>query len=127
MHRAFVEATCAVVAPGGPEDGVLPLSWGYECLSDALESPEDVVWDFEVPASAVWIRIAGRRIVAGAMRKETSWALERGGRLWPPGSMSIDRWQFWLKRLDAAKDFGGDARTAAESALARVRDMALIS
>ncbi|OAA77141.1 hypothetical protein LEL_03964 [Akanthomyces lecanii RCEF 1005] len=132
VHRAFVEATCAMAgtglnsqAPDSAEDGVLPLSWGYECLSDALEQQEGVVWDFEVPASAVWIRVAGRRIVEGAMSKETSWALEREGRLWPPGPMSIDRWHFWLKRLDGAKKFGGDTCRAAENALACAREMTL--
>ncbi|TQV95343.1 fungal specific transcription factordomain-containing protein [Cordyceps javanica] len=135
VHRAYVEAACAVAgagvvnaqqaAPGSAEDGILPLSWGYECLSDALERQEDVVRDFEIPAAAVWIRVAGKRLVDGATRKETSWALEREGRLWPPGPMSIDRWRFWLKRLEEAKSFGGAASEAAESALAHVRETGL--
>lgn len=133
VHHAFVEATCATAgtginsqAPDSAEGGVLPLSWGYDCLSDALEQQESVIWDFEVPAAAIWIRVAGRRIVEGATSNETSWALEREGRLWPPGPMSINRWQFWLNRLDGAKTFGGETRRAVEDALACAKDMALV-
>ncbi|PKY00226.1 hypothetical protein P168DRAFT_285363 [Aspergillus campestris IBT 28561] len=99
VHRAFVEASCAMAAPGpNAKDGLLPLSWGYECISEGLEC-QGAVWDFEVPAASVWIKIAGQRLREGAKRGEKCWALEREGRLWAAGPMSMGRWNFWLKRL----------------------------
>ncbi|KAJ5827477.1 hypothetical protein N7447_004240 [Penicillium robsamsonii] len=106
VHQAFVEASCAMAAPGpNAEDGLLPLSWGYECISEALEC-QDAVWDFEVPAAAVWIKVAGERLREGAKKGEKCWALKREGRLWPAGPMSMDRWNFWLKRLEAIEEIG---------------------
>ncbi|KAJ5501716.1 hypothetical protein N7453_006533 [Penicillium expansum] len=113
VHQAFVEASCAMAAPGpNAEDGLLPLSWGYECISEALEC-QDAVWDFEVPAAAVWIKIAGERLREGAKKGEKSWALEREGRLWTAGPMSIDRWNFWLKRLEEIEKVGKVISTTA--------------
>ncbi|KAK2589681.1 hypothetical protein QQS21_012643 [Conoideocrella luteorostrata] len=124
LHRAFIEASCAVANIGtdagaldSAEEGLLPLSWGYECLSDALESPDGVVWDFEVPAAAVWLRVAGRRMLEGAKRGEKSWALEREGRLWAPGPMSTARWEFWLSRLDQLRGIGTNISKAASEGL----------
>jgi hypothetical protein len=80
VHLAFVEATCAMAAPGpNAEDGLLPLSWGYECISEALEC-QDAVWDFEVPAAEVWIKVAGERLREGAKkgRSPGRWR-EKGG------------------------------------------------
>lgn len=106
VHLAFVEASCAMAAPGpNAEDGILPLSWGYECISEALEC-QHAVWDFEVPAATVWIRIAGERLREGARKGERSWALERVGRLWTAGPMSMDRWDFWLRRLEEIEEIG---------------------
>ncbi|KAL3471428.1 hypothetical protein BJX99DRAFT_237410 [Aspergillus californicus] len=117
VHLAFVEASCAMAAPGpDAEDGILPLSWGYECLSEALEC-QDPVWDFEVPAAAVWIKIAGDRLIEGAKKGEQSWALERPGRLWLPGPMSMDRWNFWLERLEEIERIGKAISTTASEAL----------
>ncbi|KAL4907004.1 hypothetical protein BDW74DRAFT_176601 [Aspergillus multicolor] len=99
VHLAFVEASCAVA-------GVLPLDWGYECISDALEC-HGAVRDFEVPVAAVWMEIAGRRLMQGATEAERSWALEREGRLWAAGPMSLDRWNFWIERLDELKKIDG--------------------
>ncbi|KAJ6127348.1 hypothetical protein N7523_002960 [Penicillium sp. IBT 18751x] len=124
VHLAFVEASCAMAAPGpNAEDGVLPLSWGYECISDALEC-QDAVWDFEVPAAAVWIKVAGERLREGAKNGEKSWALEREGRLWTAGPMSMDRWNFWLERLEEIEKIGKAISTSASEGLrdARAQD-----
>ncbi|UNI25018.1 hypothetical protein JDV02_010726 [Purpureocillium takamizusanense] len=126
VRRAVVEATCAVAgssaekkeeATNSAEDGLLPLSWGYECISDALESRDGVVWDFEVPAAAVWLRIARARLLQGAKKGETSWALEREGRLWAPGPMSEERWNFWMERMEEMKRIGNAITKAASSGL----------
>ncbi|PLN80207.1 hypothetical protein BDW42DRAFT_171415 [Aspergillus taichungensis] len=104
VHRAYVEASCAMVAPGpNAEDGLLPLSWGYECISEALERRQ-AVWDFEVPAASVWIQVAGERLREGAEMGEKCWALEKEGRLWAAGPISMDRWNFWLKRLEELEE-----------------------
>ncbi|PWI72253.1 hypothetical protein PCL_10876 [Purpureocillium lilacinum] len=122
VHRAFVEASCAVVgssvgkdddAKNSAERGLLPMSWGYECISDALESRDGVVWDFEVPAAAVWLRVARQRLREGAKNGETSWALEREGRLWAPGPMSEDRWNFWMARMEEMEHIGSAITKAA--------------
>ncbi|KAJ5494539.1 hypothetical protein N7463_010626 [Penicillium fimorum] len=106
VHQAFGEASCVMAALGpNSEDGLLPLSWGYECISEALEC-QDAVWDFEVPAAAVWIKVAGERLREGAKKDEKCWALKREGRLWPAGPMSMDRWNFWLKRLKEIEGTG---------------------
>lgn len=114
VHRAFVEASCAMAAPGpNAEDGLLPLSWGYECISEALEC-RDAVWDFEVPAAAVWIKVGEERLREGAKKGEKCWALEREGRLWVPGPMSMDRWNFWLTRLEEIEETSKVTTTASE-------------
>ncbi|CAG7916503.1 unnamed protein product [Penicillium olsonii] len=121
VHLAFVEASCAMTTPGpNAEDGLLPLSWGYECISEALEC-QDAVWDFEVPAAAVWIKVAGERLREGARREEKSWALEREGRLWTAGPMSMDRWNFWLKRLEQLEEIGNALSGAASESLRNAR------
>lgn len=89
------------------------MSWGYECISDALESRDGVVWDFEVPAAAVWLRVARQRLREGAKNGETSWALEREGRLWAPGPMSEDRWNFWMARMEEMEHIGSAITKAA--------------
>ncbi|CAG8427381.1 unnamed protein product [Penicillium salamii] len=117
VHLAFVEASCAMAAPGpNAEDGLLPLSWGYECISEALEC-QDAMWDFEVPAAAVWIKIAGERLREGARKGEKCWALERKGRLWAAGPMSMDRWNFWLKRLEQIEEMGNVISSSANEGL----------
>ncbi|CAG8007333.1 unnamed protein product [Penicillium salamii] len=117
VHLAFVEASCAMAAPGpNAEDGLLPLSWGYECISEALEC-QDAMWDFEVPAAVVWIKIAGERLREGARKGEKCWALERKGRLWAAGPMSMDRWNFWLKRLEQIEEIGNVISSGANEGL----------
>lgn len=121
VHQAFVEASCAMAAPGpNAEDGLLPLSWGYECISKALEC-QDALWDFEVPAAAVWIKVAGERLREGAKKGEKSWALEREGRLWTAGPMSMDRWKFWLQRLEEIEKIGKVISSTASEGLRDAR------
>jgi hypothetical protein len=121
VHLAFVEASCAMAAPGpNAEDGLLPLSWGYECISEALEC-QDAVWDFEVPAAAVWVEVAGERLREGAKKGEKSWALEREGRLWMAGPMSMDRWNFWLRRLKEIEKIGKVISTTASEGVRHAR------
>lgn len=121
VHLAFVEASCAM-ADVGPdaEDGLLPLSWGYECISEALEC-QDAVWDFEVPAAAVWIKVAGERLKEGARKGETSWALEREGTLWNAGPMSMERWDFWMNRLEELDKIGKVISTSASEGVRNAR------
>lgn len=121
IHRAFVEATCAMAAQGPTaEDGLLPLSWGYECISDALEC-QHAVWDFEVPAAAIWLKVAGERLQEGAMRGETSWALGREKRLWNPDPMSTERWEFWMKRLEEIEEVGNAIANASSEGVRAMR------
>ncbi|KAJ5530067.1 hypothetical protein N7527_003460 [Penicillium freii] len=121
VHQAFVEASCAMAAPGpNAEDGLLPLSWGYECISEALEC-QDALWDFEVPAAAMWIKVAGERLREGAKKGEKSWALEREGRLWTAGPMSMDRWKFWLQRLEEIEKIGKVISSTASKGLRDAR------
>ncbi|KJZ69559.1 hypothetical protein HIM_11052 [Hirsutella minnesotensis 3608] len=124
LHRALAEASCAVATaadpPGGAESGLLPLSWGYECVSDALECRQGVVWDFEIPAAATWLRVAGARMLEGAKKGEKSWALEREGSLWPPGPMSVERWEYWKTRLQDIESMGHDISEAAGDGLKHV-------
>jgi hypothetical protein len=110
-----------MAAPGpNAEDGLLPLSWGYECISEALEV-QDAVWDFEVPAAAVWMKVAGERLREGANKGEKSWALEREGRLWKAGPMTMDRWNFWLKRLEEIEQIGKVISTTASEGVQHAR------
>ncbi|KAJ6151637.1 hypothetical protein N7470_007234 [Penicillium chermesinum] len=121
-HLAFVEASCAMADVGpSAEDGILPLSWGYECISEALEC-QHAVWDFEIPAAAIWIKIAGERLIEGARKGERSWALEREGRLWAPGPMSMDRWNFWLRRLKEIEVIGRVTSTAAREGITQLQE-----
>ena len=121
VHLASVEVSCAMAAPGpSAKDGILPLSWGYECISEALEC-QDAVWDFEVPAAAVWIKIAGERLREGARKGDKIWALEREGRLWLPGPMSMDRWGFWLERLEEIEKIGKVISTTTSEAVRDAR------
>lgn len=68
IKKADIEARLTVADVGG-----FPLDWGYECMADALECRRAVL-DFEVPAAARWIASAGRRLYAGAVGGEESWA-----------------------------------------------------
>lgn len=61
VRKAEIEARLVVAEVGG-----IPLHWGYDCIADALEH-RDAVPDFEVPAAARWITIAGDRLYVGAV------------------------------------------------------------
>jgi Protein of unknown function (DUF3632) len=95
VTKAEIEARLAIADVGG-----VCLDWGYECIADALER-RDVVLDFEVPATARWIAIAGKRLHDGAVDGEESWALERRRDFGKEArSMSLERWSFWGKRVE---------------------------
>ncbi|KAI1764642.1 hypothetical protein GGR53DRAFT_493156 [Hypoxylon sp. FL1150] len=98
VRKAEVEARLAVAGLAG-----IPMDWGYETVADALER-SDALLDFQVPAAAQWLRIAGARFVEGATRGEESWALDRQRNLWEGGkAMTVQRYSFWRDRLEEAK------------------------
>lgn len=95
IRKARVEAGLTVANVGG-----IPLDWGYDCIADALEC-RNAVLDFEIPAAAEWIAVAGNRLLAGAIDGRESWALERRRDFQKEeAKMSKDRWSFWLKRME---------------------------
>ena len=116
VRKAEIEARLAVADVGG-----IPLDWGYDCIADALES-HDAVLDFEIPAAAEWIAIAGKRLHAGAVDGEESWALERRRDCGKEcKSMSLKRWSFWEKRLEELSRQSEATRDAANSAVHDMR------
>lgn len=118
VKKAKIEARLAVVDVGG-----IPLDWGYDCIADALERREAVL-DFEIPAAAEWIAIAGKRLHAGAVDGEESWALERRRDFGKEGkAMSLERWSFWEKRMEELLQQSEATRDAAKAA---VRDMKVL-
>lgn len=95
VRKANVEARLMIAGVGG-----IPLDWGYECIADALER-QDAVVDFEVPAAAEWIAVAGDQLYAGVQTGCKSWALESRrdfGR--EAAVMTLERWLFWEQRLE---------------------------
>ena len=94
VRKAGIEARLAVADVGG-----IPLDWGYECIADALER-RDAVLDCENFAAAEWIAIAGRRLYAGAVNGEESWALDRRRDFGKESkAMNLERWAFWETRM----------------------------
>lgn len=90
-----MEARLVIAGVGG-----IPLDWGYECIADALEH-QDAVVDFEVPAAAEWIAVAGDQLYAGVRTGCKSWALESRrdfGR--EAAVMTLERWLFWEQRME---------------------------
>lgn len=115
VKKARIEAQFVIAAIGA-----FPLDWGYDCICDALER-KDPVSDFEVPAAAAWLALAGDRIRAGAVGGQKSWALERRRDLWSgDNAMSLERWSFWESRLEALLD---KAEATQDAARAAIRDM----
>ncbi|KAL9005230.1 MAG: hypothetical protein Q9188_001990 [Gyalolechia gomerana] len=99
VRKAEIEARLVVAEIGG-----IPLHWGYDCIADALER-RDAVLDFEVPAAARWITIAGDRLYAGAVNGMESWALERRRDLGKEAAvMTLDRWLFWEERMEELQE-----------------------
>lgn len=95
IKKSGIEARLAVADVGG-----IPLHWGYDCVADALER-RDAVLDFETPAAAQWIAVAGDRFRAGAASGEESWALERRRDFGKEAkTMSMERWSFWEARFN---------------------------
>lgn len=95
IRKAEIEARLAVA-----DVGSIPLDWGYDCMADALER-RDAVLDFEVPAAAEWVTIAGKGLYAGAVDGKESWALERRRDFGKEAkAMSLMRWLFWETRFE---------------------------
>ncbi|KAK7963335.1 hypothetical protein PG988_010309 [Apiospora saccharicola] len=125
IRRAQVEASLVRKGLVG-----LEISWGYEIVTDALERSKAAL-DTEVPMACEWLKILGDRFRDGAEKGESSWALERNGDLWKgegegenKKTMSKDRWDFWMQRLEEIA--GNDAvsartREAAKQCLSKVQ------
>ncbi|KAF1962509.1 hypothetical protein CC80DRAFT_462668 [Byssothecium circinans] len=126
VRRAEVEAR---IVTAGLAD--IPIDWGYEVMSDALESV-DALLDFEVPAAAQWLHVCGARFREGAEKGEKSWGLKPRSRL--PGVsspelrkavaaqvMSLERWAFWEERLKSLQGESGVVQDAALKAWSAVR------
>lgn len=99
VRKANVEARLVVAGVAG-----VPLDWGYECIADALER-HDAVVDFEVPAAAEWLSIAGDQLFAGVRTGIESWALgslRDFGREDPV--MAMERWLFWEQRMEELEE-----------------------
>lgn len=115
IRKAEAEAHIAVADIGG-----VPIDWGYECIADALEY-RGAVLDFEIPAAAKWLAIAGERLYAGAVDGEESWALKRQRDFGKEAeAMSLERWSFWRERMEELLQ---QSQAAGEAAQAAVRDM----
>ena len=115
VRTANIEARLAIADVGG-----IPLDWGYDCIADALER-HDAVLDFEIPATAEWIAIAGKRLYAGAVAGAESWALARRRDFGKEEkAMSLERWSFWERRMDEVL---GQSEATRDAANAAVRDM----
>lgn len=115
VRKAEIEAQLVVA-----DVGDIPLHWGYDCIADALER-HSVVLDFEVPAAAKWIAIAGKHLYAGAVDGKESWALERRRDFGKEAkAMSLERWSFWRKRMEELLQ---QSEATEEAAKAAVRDM----
>ncbi|KAL9624905.1 MAG: hypothetical protein Q9160_000952 [Pyrenula sp. 1 TL-2023] len=115
LRKAYVEAQLAVRGIGG-----IDITWGYECVADALERPihDSATLDTEISAAAVWIDVAGILFRAGAKKNEECWALELHRELWKGGdTMTWERWCFWKSRFEELKGMGGSIADAAEKAL----------
>ncbi|KAI2468848.1 hypothetical protein F4781DRAFT_247893 [Annulohypoxylon bovei var. microspora] len=86
-RKAEIEARLAVAGLAS-----IPIDWGYETVADALES-SDALLDFQIPAAAEWLDIAGARFREGAAKSEESWALDRQRDLWKGGkAMTVQRY-----------------------------------
>ncbi|KAI2621157.1 hypothetical protein GGR54DRAFT_600408 [Hypoxylon sp. NC1633] len=112
VRKAEIEARLAVARLAS-----IPIDWGYETVADALES-SDALLDFQVPAAAEWLVIAGARFREGATKGEESWALARQRDLWEGGkAMSVQRYSYWCNRLEEAKTQSEVTLQAAQRAL----------
>ncbi|KAL8889965.1 MAG: hypothetical protein Q9215_002834 [Flavoplaca cf. flavocitrina] len=121
VRKAEIEARLVVAE----EVGGIPLHWGYDCIADALEH-RDAIPDFEVPAAARWITVAGDRLYAGAVNGIESWALERRRALGKEDAvMTVDRWLFWEERLEVLREQTEEVAGAAETAVRALKRIRL--
>ncbi|KAI0178590.1 hypothetical protein GGR52DRAFT_263060 [Hypoxylon sp. FL1284] len=112
VRKAEIEARLTVA-----ELASIPIDWGYETVADALES-SDALLDFQVPAAAQWLEIAGARFREGAAEGEESWALDRRRDLREGGkTMTAQRYSYWRKRLEEVQVHSEVALQAAKRAL----------
>jgi hypothetical protein len=131
IRKAEMEARLVTAGIGG-----IPIDWGYETVTDALER-RDALLDFEVPAATRWIVICGQRFRQGAENGEESWALDPGrtkpsmvlqsdfGRPPADGAMSLERWSWWERRLKELQEkHSGVVQDAATTALDAMRKAA---
>ncbi|KAI1374221.1 hypothetical protein F4677DRAFT_461534 [Hypoxylon crocopeplum] len=115
VKKAAIEAVLVVLGIGG-----IPIDWGYETVADALEY-SNALLDFQVPAAAEWLKIAGRRFREGAAKEEHSWAFNRQRDLLDAGNlMTLDRYLFWRKRLDDIRSQSEATVEAATAAVERI-------
>lgn len=115
IRKARVEARLTVADVGG-----IPLDWGYDCIADAVER-RNAVLDFEIPAAAEWIAIAGNPLYAGAADGRESWALERRRDFQKENAkMSTERWSFWMQRM---KELCEQHESVVDASQAAGRDM----
>lgn len=120
IRKAQVEARLAVNGIGG-----IPLDWGYECITDALER-KNAILDIEIAAAAEWIRYAGGKLYAGVVDGVESWALERVRDFGMENKrMRIERWAFWKQRLEAVGTLAEDERVR-EAVMVAVREMEVV-
>ncbi|KAI6081422.1 hypothetical protein F4821DRAFT_249327 [Hypoxylon rubiginosum] len=112
VRKAEIEARLAVARLAS-----IPIDWGYETVADALES-RNAMLDFQVPAAAEWLEIAGSRFMEGATKGEGSWALDRPRDLWEGGKiMTVQRYSFWRDRLEEVQTQSKVTLQAAKKAL----------
>ena len=113
VRGAEVEARMVVARVAG-----IPLDWGLDCVCDALER-ETPVLDFEVPAAAAWVGVAGGLVRGAAVDGMHSWALGRRRDLWPAGDdrMNLQRYRFWERRFGELAERSRVTRDVAERAV----------
>ncbi|KAL8898105.1 MAG: hypothetical protein Q9192_002252 [Flavoplaca navasiana] len=120
VRKAEIEAHLVVAEVGG-----IPLHWGYDCIADGLKH-RDAVPDFEVPAAARRITIAGDRLYAGAVNGIKSWALERRRDLGKEAAvMTLDRWLLWEERMEGLREQTEEVAGAAETAIRALKRIRL--
>ncbi|KAL8887869.1 MAG: hypothetical protein Q9192_006260 [Flavoplaca navasiana] len=112
VRKSEIEARLVVAEVGG-----IPLHWGYDCIADGLEH-RDAVLDFEFPAAARWITIAGDRLYAGVVNGIKSWVSERRQDLGKEAAvMTLDRRLLWEERMEVLREQTDEVAGAAETAI----------
>jgi hypothetical protein len=115
----------------------IPIDWGYEAVSDALEN-RTALLDFEVPVATEWLVLCSHRFQQGAEKGEDSWALKKrrtksSGALSQDDQeahteiqwsqvMSVERWSLWDKRLQELEAESGIVQDAARRAREAMRE-----